>query len=163
VEPLRAEARALDAALPLYDVQTMRERVEFGLLPSRLSASVLGAFGAVALLMASIGLYGVTAYGVAQRTREIGLRMALGAAAPDVLRLVLRRVVWMAIVGLAIGIGAGALLAYFARGLLFGTGSTEVNTYLVASLVIALSALLAGFLPARRASTIDPMTALRYS
>ncbi|MGH9388601.1 MAG: FtsX-like permease family protein, partial [Vicinamibacteria bacterium] len=153
----------LDASLPLYDIQTMRERVEFGLLPSRLSASVLGAFGLVALAMASIGLYGVTAYGVAQRTREIGLRRALGAAVPDVLRLVLRRVVAMATVGLAIGIGGGALLGHFARGLLFGTGSTDATTYLIAALVIALSALLAGFLPARRASTIDPMTALRYS
>jgi predicted permease len=162
VEPLRAEVRALDAELPLYDIQTMHERLEFGLLPSRLSASVLGAFGLVALAMASIGLYGVTAYGVAQRTREIGLRMALGAAAPDVLRLVLRRVAAMAMVGLAIGIGGGILLGYFVRGLLFGTGSSDVTTYLVASLAIALSALLAGFLPARRASTIDPMTALRF-
>jgi len=89
--------------------------------------------------------------------------MALGAGAPDVLRLVLRRVAVTAVAGLALGIGAGALLAYFARGLLFGTGTTEVTTYLVASLVIALSALLAGFLPARRAAGIDPMTALRYS
>jgi predicted permease len=163
VEPLRAEVRVLDASLPLYDIQTMHERLAFGLLPSRLSASILGAFGLVALAMASIGLYGVTAYGVAQRTREIGLRMALGAAAPDVLRLVLRRVAAMATAGLAIGIGGGALLGHFARGLLFGTGSTDVTTYLVASLVIVLSALLAGFLPARRASTIDPMSALRYS
>lgn len=163
VEPLRAEVRALDAGLPLYDIQTMHERLEFGLLPSRLSASVLGAFGLVALAMASIGLYGVTAYGVAQRTREIGLRMALGAAAPDVLRLVLRRVAAMATIGLAIGIAGGVLLGYFARGLLLGTGSTDVSTYLVAIFAIALSALLAGFLPAHRASATDPMTALRYS
>ncbi len=161
-EPLRAEVRALDASLPLYDIQTMHERLAFGLLPSRLSASVLGAFGIVALLMASIGLYGVTAYGVAQRTREIGLRMALGAAAPDVLRLVLRRVAAMTTVGLAIGIAGGVLLGYSARGLLFGTGSTDVTTYITATLVIALSTFLAGFLPARRASGIDPMTALRY-
>jgi len=162
VAPLRAAVRALDASLPLYDIQTMHERLAFGLLPSRLSASVLGAFGFVALVMASIGLYGVTAYGVAQRTREIGLRMALGAATPDVLRLVLRRVAAMLIAGLAIGIAGGALLGYFARGLLFGTGSTDAATYLVAAFVITLSVFLAGFLPARRASTIDPMTALRF-
>ncbi len=162
VDPLRGQVRALDASLPLYDIETMHERLAFGLLPSRLSASVLGAFGIVALLMAAIGLYGVTAYGVAQRTREIGLRMALGAAAPDVLRLVLRRVLAMSMAGLGIGIAGGVLLGSLARGLLFGSGASDLSTYLAGPLVIALTALLAGFIPARRAARIDPMAALRY-
>ncbi|MGH9320371.1 MAG: ABC transporter permease [Vicinamibacteria bacterium] len=162
VEPLRAEVRALDALLPLYDVETLHERLAFGLLPSRLSASILGAFGFIALVMASIGLYGVTAYSVSQRTREIGLRMALGAGAPDVVRLVLRRVVIMAIAGLTLGMAGGVLLGRLAQGLLFGTGASDATTYLGAGLVIALAALLSGYLPARRASGIDPMSALRY-
>jgi predicted permease len=163
VEPLRAAVRALDPALPVYDIQTMHERLAFGLLPSRLSANILAAFGMVALAMASIGLYGVTAYGVAQRTREIGLRMAMGAAAPDVLRLVLKRVLVLSMTGLAAGIAGGVLLGYAARGLLFGSGASEPSTYLAGALVIAVSALLAGFLPARRAVRIDPMAALRHS
>jgi predicted permease len=162
VEPLRAAVRDLDQALPLYDVQTMHERLAFGLLPSRLSANVLAAFSMVALAMASIGLYGVTAYGVAQRTREIGLRLALGAAAADVLRLVLKRVLAMSLAGLAAGIAGGVLLGYLARGALFGSGASEPATYLAGALVIAVSVLLAGLLPARRAVRIDPITALRH-
>jgi predicted permease len=162
VEPLRGVVRTVDASLPLYDIETMHERLAFGLLPSRLSASVLGAFGIVALLMAAIGLYGVTAYGVAQRTREIGLRMAMGAGAPDVLRLVLKRVLAMSMAGLGVGIAGGVLLGYLARGLLFGSGASDASTYLAGTFVIALTVLLAGFLPARRAARIDPMTALRY-
>jgi predicted permease len=162
IEPLRAAVRALDPALPLYDIQTMRERLAFGLLPSRLSAKVLAGFGFVALAMAAIGLYGVTAHGVAQRTREIGLRIAMGASASDVLRLVLRRVLTLSAAGLALGIAGGIVLGYAARGLLFGSGASDASTYLAGAIVIAGSALLAGWLPARRAVRIDPMTALRH-
>jgi putative ABC transport system permease protein len=162
VEPVRAEVRALDSGLPLFDIETIQERLAFGLLSSRLSASVLGVFGLLALVMAGIGLYGVTAYGVSQRTREIGLRMALGAGTAEVIRLVLGRVALVTAIGMVMGLTGGLLFSRVARGLLFGTSGNEAVSFVVAPLVILLAALLAGYLPARRASALDPMRALRY-
>jgi predicted permease len=162
VEPLRAQVRALDASLPLYGIETLHERMSFGLLPSRLSAGILGALGLVALAMAAIGLYGVTAYSVSQRTREIGLRMALGATAFEVRRLVLRQVALVAALGLTAGLAGGIALSFLARGLLFGTGVSSPMPYLTAVLTIAGASFLASYVPARRASRIDPMIALRH-
>jgi predicted permease len=165
VEPVRGQVRALDPALPVFGVDTLEQRIAFALLPSRLSASILGTLGGLALLMASIGLYGVTAYGVSQRTREIGLRMALGAAARDVMTLVLGKVALLSSIGVALGLLGGFALSIAARGVLFAPGgerSFDAASSLLAAAVILLSALLAGYLPARRAAAADPMVALRH-
>jgi ABC-type antimicrobial peptide transport system permease subunit len=165
VEPVRGQVRALDPALPVFGVDTLERRISFALLPSRLSASILGTLGGLALLMAAIGLYGVTAYGVSQRTREIGLRMALGAATRDVLRLVLGKVALLSAIGIALGLVGGFALSIAARGVLFAPGgerSFDAAGSLLAAAVILLSALLAGYLPARRAAAADPMAALRH-
>jgi predicted permease len=165
VEPVRAEVRALDPALPVFGVDTLEQRISFALLPSRLSAGILGAMGGLALLMASIGLYGVTAYVVSQRTREIGLRMALGAGVRDVASLVLGKVALLSLVGVALGLAGGFVLRAVAKGLLFGSGGErgfDATSSLLAAAVILLAALFAGYLPARRAAAADPMIALRH-
>ena len=130
-------------------------------LPQRLSSFVLSAFGVLALALAAIGLYGVVSYGVAQRTREIGIRMALGAGRPRVVRLLvaggLRLVVIGGVLGLALALAAARLLG----GLLFEVSALDPLTFLGVPLVLGAAALLAAWLPARRASRVDPLAALR--
>jgi len=158
---LRAQVRALDADLPLASIRPMEEVVASSLAPRRAAMTLVGAFAAIAVLLAAVGLYGLVSYSVAQRTREIGLRMALGARASDVLRLVLGQGIRL----VAAGVGAGLLAAFMAarlmRGLLFGVGAADPWTYVWVVVLLAAVAALASALPARRAARVDPMTAIR--
>ena len=158
---VRNEVSSLDKNLPLYDVKTMRQHLGLALLPARLAGSVLGVFGLVALTLAAAGIYGVMAYSVAQRTREIGIRMALGANARDVLRLVARQGMTLVLIGMAIGLAAALALTRLLKSLLFGVSATDAVTFILVSFLLAAIALLACYLPARKATKVDPMVALR--
>jgi putative ABC transport system permease protein len=126
-----------------------------------MGAALLGLFGALALILASIGIYGVLAYSVAQRTSEIGLRMALGAQPHQVLRLVLKQGMLLALVGATVGVVVALPVARLASGLLYGVSATDPLTYAAITLLLMGVALLACYLPARRATRIDPLVALR--
>jgi predicted permease len=158
---VRGEVAALDKNLPLYDVKTMRQHLGLALLPARLAGGVLGIFGLVALALAAAGIYGVMAYSVAQRTREIGIRMALGADRRDVVRLVARQGMTLVVTGMAIGLAAALALTQLLKSLLFGVSATDPLTFTAIALLLTFVALLACWIPARRATKVDPMVALR--
>ncbi len=163
ITPLvREQIRALNANLPIADVQTLRQQIELTLLPSRIAAWVLGGFGLLALLLAGIGIYGVVSYGAAQRTREIGVRMALGASERDVLGLVL----WDGLIVIGAGLAIGLLLAAAATrviaAFLYGVGATDPLTFVIVPVLLGMVALVASYVPARRAVKVDPLVALRY-
>jgi predicted permease len=162
VSALRREARALDPNLPLVNVQPMTEAVGFSLIPLRLAASVVGGLGLVGLMLAALGVYGVVAYTVGARTREIGIRVALGAQARDILRLVMRQGFVLVLVGLAlVAAGAFALTRYLAS-LLYGVSTSDPLAFSSGAVLLAFAALLASYLPARRATKVDPTLALRH-
>ena len=158
---LRRAVQELDPTLPIYDAKTLTEHMNIPLFPAKMAAGVLAAFGVLALLLAAIGIYGVMSYVVVGRTREIGLRMALGAQTADVLRLILRQGMLLAalgaIIGLAIGLGGGRLL----KTLLYGVSATDPVTFVAVTLLLGSVTLLACWLPAYRATRVDPMIALR--
>jgi putative ABC transport system permease protein len=158
---VRGEVATLDRNLPLYDVRTMRQHLGLVLLPARLAGSVLGVFGLVALTLAAAGVYGVMTYSVTQRTREIGIRMALGANTRDVLRLVARQGMTLVAIGMAIGLAAALALTQLLKSLLFGVSATDPLTFVAITLMLMFVALLACWIPARRATKVDPMIALR--
>jgi predicted permease len=158
VSAARDRVRKLDPNLPIYDVQTMEQRVTDSLLTERLIAGLSGTFGVLATLLACVGLYGVMAYNVARRTREIGVRMALGAFGRDVVWLVLRE----ALVLLAVGLPAALALGRYAQSQLFGVHFADPLTLVLAFSTLAVSASLAAVIPARRASRVDPIRALRW-
>ena len=159
---LRREVTALDRNVPLSDVKTMTERGRDATARTRFGALLLGVFAALALLLASVGVYGMMAYAVLRRTREIGIRIALGAQRADVLRLVMRDGVVLTLSGLALGL-AGALAATrVLRSQLYGVGPFDLFTFVVVSALLAVVALLANYIPARRATRVDPLVALRY-
>ena len=158
---VRSEVAALDKNLPLYDVKTMRQHLGLALLPARLAGSVLGVFGLVALTLAAAGIYGVMAYSVAQRTREIGIRMALGANARDVLRLIARQGMTLVLIGMGIGLAAAFALTQLLKSLMFGVSATDPLTFALVSMLLAAVALLACYFPARKATKVDPIVALR--
>src|SRR4029453_17297487 len=158
---LRNEIQNMDATLPLYDIKTLTEHMNIPLFPARMAASFFGSFGVLALVLAAIGIYGVMSYVVAGRTREIGLRMALGAQSADVLRLILREGMLLAaigtIIGLTIGLGGTRLL----KTLLYGVSAVDPMTFAGVTLLLGSVTLLACWLPAHRATRVDPMIALR--
>jgi ABC-type antimicrobial peptide transport system permease subunit len=157
---LAREARALDPELPL-EVNTMTEHLGLALLPQRIGAAVLGVFGVVAAMLAALGLYGVMSYVVSRRTAEIGIRMALGASARSVRMLVVRRALALTATGLALGL-AGALAATRVLGaFLVDVSPTDPATLVAVAFLFTAVALLASWLPARRAAAVDPMRALR--
>jgi putative ABC transport system permease protein len=159
---IRREVAALDRDLPVADVKPMEEIAAEPLQQRRFLMTLLAAFGALALLLAAVGIYGVIAYSVAQRTHEIGIRMALGAARADVLRLMIRRGMALALVGVAAGTVGALALTRFLGSLLFRVKATDPVTFVIVALVLAGVALLATYIPARRAAKIDPMSALRW-
>jgi predicted permease len=159
---VRNTVRALDLNLPLYEVKTLTEHMRLALFPGRIAATVLSGFGLVALILAAIGIYGVTSHAVAQRTREIGIRMALGARLADVLRLVLSSGLKLVAIGVGIGLVGAYLLTRALTGLLSGISPTDPATFGLVSLLLVAVAVLATYIPARRATKVDPMVALRY-
>ncbi|HEY3938799.1 MAG TPA: ABC transporter permease [Bryobacteraceae bacterium] len=152
----------LDANLPVFEMITLEKQMEDSLVTERLVASLSTGFGFLATLLASIGLYGVMAYTVARRTREIGIRMAIGAAKTDVLWLVMREVLVLLVIGMAIALPAAWMLTRSVRSQLYGIQPLDPLSIVSATIAIACVALLAGYVPARRATRIDPMRALRY-
>jgi predicted permease len=162
VAALRSEIKALDPNLSVLNVETMSERVNQSLQGERTQATLLGSAGVIALLLASLGLYGVMSYMVAQRTREIGIRMALGASRGNVLGLVLKQGATLVSVGVVIGLGAAFGLTRLVASSLFGITAVDPLTFAGTSLVLVLVSLAASYLPARRATKVDPIIALRY-
>jgi len=153
--------RSLDRELILTDVTSMASLVNVALGGPRFAMQLLSGFAVVALLMAALGIYGVVAFVVSRRTREVGIRMALGARAADVLRLVLRQGMAPVLAGLAVGLGGALALGRLSSSLLFGVASHDPVTLAAAAAVLTAAALLACALPARRAARIDPAQALR--
>ena len=159
---VRREIQGLDPNLPLFDVKTLNEHMTFSLFPARIAATVLGVFGLVALLLSAIGIYGITSYAVAQRTREIGIRMALGAQLGDVLKLVLNHGVKLTLIGVTLGLVGAYLVTRAITSVLYGVSSTDPVTFGAVSFLLVGIALLACYIPARRATKVDPLIALRY-
>jgi ABC-type antimicrobial peptide transport system permease subunit len=159
---IRQVVNQLDSNLPVSFLKTLETQQEESLITERLVATLSTAFGILATLLAAIGLYGVMAYMVAQRTREIGVRMALGAARSDVVWLVMKEVVVLAGIGIAIGLPAAYGLTRFAKAQLYGIQPNDALTIALATVAIAIVALGSGYIPARRATMVDPMRALRW-
>jgi putative ABC transport system permease protein len=158
---VREAAQDVDRGQPVAGIRTMENIVSDSVTQPRFNLTLLGVFGAIALILSAAGIYGVTSYTVTQRTHEIGIRMALGAKAPDVLRLVMRQGMTPAVTGLAIGLGAAIALTRLMKSLLFGVSATDPVTFAALALLLLGVALLACYLPARRATKVDPMIALR--
>jgi predicted permease len=159
---LRREVQAVDSDVPMFDLRTVENQVEISLLTERLLAALSTVFGLLATLLAALGLYGVMAFMVARRTREIGIRMALGAGQGTVVWMVLRETLTLAGAGVAIGLAGAYGVTRLIQTQLFGVQPTDLLTMALASLGIAAVTALAGYIPARRATTIDPMLALRW-
>jgi predicted permease len=159
---VRAQVRQLDANLPLYGMRTMDAQIENSLLIERLIAGLSTLFGCLATLLAMVGLYGVMAYTVERRTREIGIRIALGAFHRDVIWLVMREVVLLVAVGIVAGLAASFALTQYVQSQLYGVTRNDPVTIVLATAALAGVACLAGYVPAVRASRTDPMQALRY-
>jgi ABC-type antimicrobial peptide transport system permease subunit len=155
------ELRALDPELPLYDLRTMDDRVRDSLARRRFSMGMLGVFAGVALALAALGIFGVITYWTSQRTREIGIRMALGAPRGSILRLVVRQAVVLVGIGIGLGLVAAFALTRVMASLLFGIRATDGLTFGVLPAVLGAVALLASYGPARRASRVDPIVAVR--
>ena len=158
---LRAAMAGIDPAQPVDWVQPFAERIDRALAPRRFPLQLLAAFAALALVLSALGIYGVTAYGVTQRTREIGVRIAIGAQRRDVLRMVMAGALRTAGIGVAIGLAVALAGARVLESQLYGVSTRDPLTFAGIALLLALVALLAAFLPARRAAAVDPMTALR--
>jgi predicted permease len=161
IEIVRREASAIDGAIPLLRARTMEQQIDNNILQEKLVATLATFFGVVALLLASIGLYGVMAYAVSHRTREIGIRMALGAERSSVLWLVLRDALVMVVAGAAIGLPAALAVTRYASSLLYGITPRDPLSATGATLLLLTVALLASYLPAHRASRVEPNIALR--
>jgi predicted permease len=158
----RSAINAVDPNLPVADLRTMEARLDELVAQRRLRMTLLTAYAGLALLLAAVGIYGVLAYFVTQHTAEIGIRMALGAQAGDVLELVMRRGLGLALVGVALGLFTALAVTRLMQGLLFGVGATDPLTFGALALLMLLVALLACFVPARRATKVDPLRALRH-
>jgi putative ABC transport system permease protein len=159
---VRSEVQALDPNLPVSNIKPVRQMIDERISPKRLMTYILAAFGLIALLLASIGIYGVMSYAVTQRTQEIGVRMALGAQALDVLKLVIKKGMAMALVGVAIGLAGAYALTRVLANLLFKVAPTDLVTFAAVSISLIVVALVACYIPARRATKVDPLVALRY-
>jgi len=159
---VRSAAQQVDPHLPIFNMKTMASQLDESLFVERMVAALSVAFGALATLLAAIGLYGVMSYSVARRTREIGIRMALGAERQSVLRLVLGEVAMLILVGVAIGVPIALALGRLVQSQLFEMSATDPIALSAATILLSLVALVAGYLPARRATRVDPILALRY-
>lgn len=161
MERIRAMVRDIDPDMPLYDVRTMEDHMGIALLPARLGGSVLGLFGLLGLALAAVGIYGVMAYSVSQRRRELGIRVALGADRASVLRLVLTEGMRLTLIGAVIGLVAALVASRLVRGLLYNVDAVDPVAFTVVPLTLLAVAALAVYLPARRAARVDPIGALK--
>jgi putative ABC transport system permease protein len=159
---IRNAVRRIDPQLAVYDLRTMEQVAARSVAERRFTTFLLALFAGLALVLACIGLYGVMAYSVTQRTQEIGIRMALGAQAGDVLRMILNQSVKLTIVGLIVGTLASVALTRFIASLLFDVDPTDPVTLISVSLLLAVVSILASYIPARRAARVNPVVALRY-
>jgi putative ABC transport system permease protein len=159
---LRSEVLAIDKNQPVYDVKTLDQRVVETISASRSLMFLFSGFASLAMVLAVVGIYGIVSYSVSQRTREIGIRMALGARAGDVLRLILKNGMTLVLAGIVIGVAGALALTRFLATLLFGVTPTDALTFVLVSLVLIAVALIACLVPARRATKVDPLEALRY-
>ena len=161
VPALRSAVASLDADMPLSDVRTMDSHLGIALLPARLTGWVLGIFGVIGLLLASVGIYGVMAYSISQRTREIGIRMAIGAGGAQVLRLLMRQGMTLVLLGTGLGLVGAVGAAMAIRGQLYGGSALDPITFVIVPLTLLLVAMGAIWIPAKRAAGLDPVLALR--
>ena len=162
IPAVRRAVREASPSDPIYDVRTMQERVAASIAPQRFTALVLATFAVFALLLATIGMYGVVAFSVEQRRREVGLRMALGARPGDVLRLVVRQGLTLASTGVALGVLGSLMIQRVISSMLYGTRASDPWTLLAAAALFVAITSLASYIPARKAARLDPMVALRY-
>jgi predicted permease len=162
ISAIRHEVGQLDANLPVYDAKTMSEHMRFSLFPLRAGAWAAGIFALLALGLTGLGIYGVMSYAVSQRTRELGIRMALGAEMSDVLRLVIRQGMALALIGLALGLAGALALTRLMKSVLVGVSATDAVTFIGVMLLLAVVVLIACYVPARRATKVDPIVALRH-
>lgn len=158
---VREAIRTVDKGIPTYNLRTMNDVVSIAAAPRRIPMLLLTAFAGVAMLLAMLGIYGVTSYYVTQRTHEIGVRMALGAQIGDVLKLVVRRAMWLAVIGIGIGIAGAVAVTRYLTTLLFGVKPIDSITFIGVAIMLAIVVLVACLVPARRAAKIDPLEALR--
>jgi predicted permease len=159
--PVRESIRAIDKEQPVYNIRPMTQLIDDSVAQRRFNMALLGGFALLALVLASIGIYGVMSYSVAQRTREIGVRIALGAQPRDVLRTVLSQALILTVMGLVLGVFGAIALSKFLVTLLFGIKPTDPLTFALVSIVLGTIAIVACFIPARRATKIDPLVALK--
>jgi putative ABC transport system permease protein len=162
ISAIRSQVSVVDKDQPVFDIMTMDQRLAKSVAPNRFVMLLLGTFSVLALVLAAVGLYGAMSYLVTQRTQEIGLRMALGASRIDVFKLVVGKGMRLALIGIAIGLVASLALTRLMRSLLFEVTPTDVLTFVIVSGVLLTVTLLACYIPARRATNVDPLTSLRY-
>jgi putative ABC transport system permease protein len=160
--PIRNIVAAIDRNQPVANIKTMSDLVAATVAPRKFNMGLFALFAVLAMLLAALGIYGVMANSVAERTHEVGIRMALGAQAGHVLRMVIKRAMWLVLIGIAIGLGGAFAVTRVMQTLLFGVSVTDPLTFVTVSLLLAAVALLACYIPARRATKVDPLVALRY-
>ena len=161
VDALRQEVRALDPRMTLVGIETLEQHMQLPLFPARAAGLLLGLFGMLALTLAVVGLYGVMSYSVTQRTREIGVRMALGARRIDVVRLILGQGLRLTLTGMSIGVVCSLALTWVLWSVLYGISATDPVSFLAVAAVLTMVAVMASYVPARWATRVDPMQALR--
>jgi ABC-type antimicrobial peptide transport system permease subunit len=159
---IEREVQALDRGIPLNNIQTISELLSASLTGARVAATLLGVFGLLALALAGVGIYGVMSYSVNLRAQEIGIRMALGARRQDVLKMVLRQGMTIVSIGLAVGLVLAAGIGRMMSGLLYGVGTADLLAFSTSAAVLLFVALIANFVPARRATTVAPNSVMRY-
>ena len=159
---VKSQVIAIDKDQPVFNIKSLDDVMATSLSPRRFSTLLLGIFAGIALVIAAVGIYGVISYSVNQSTREIGIRMALGAQRGDVLRLIIGKGMLLAVIGVAVGLIASLFLTKLLDSMLFGVNPRDLVTFASVSLVLSLIAFVACLIPSRRATRVDPMTALRY-
>jgi len=162
ITAVQNEVHAMDQEVPVFNIKTMEEYISATVATPRFNTTLLVIFAGVALILTIVGLYGVMSYSVAQRTNEIGIRMALGAQTGDVLRLIISQGFKLVLIGLGIGLVGAFAMTRVIASLLFGVTTKDPITFVAVAVLLALVALLACYIPARRATRLDPLHALRY-
>jgi putative ABC transport system permease protein len=162
VDAVRGQIRAVDDELPVYRVKTAEQYVTQSVARPRFHMLLIGAFAAIALLLAVVGIYGLMSYSVGQRTHEVGVRMALGAHAGDVVRLILRECAGLTLIGVGFGLVAAFALTRVLESSIYGVSTTDSMTFIGGATVLAIVAMVATYIPARRATRVDPLEALRH-